>query len=139
MLINPNPLLDIIHTGIKLRLHYNKPNHNTTIYYAYRRTKTTINPVIIRPHFMLTDTTMTNPNHPHIVFTDGRQPNHNTTTSCVYWRTTTTINPIVTRPCIMFTDGRQKRQTQSWFDHISYLLTDDNYCYSVFFPEDKFH
>jgi hypothetical protein len=42
------------------------------------------------------------------VFTGGRQrqPNHNTTTYCVYWRTTTT--------------------TQSQYDHILQLLTDDN-------------
>jgi hypothetical protein len=55
----------------------NKPNHYTTTYCVYWQTKTTINPIIIRPH---------------IVFTDGqqqRQPNHNTTTYCVYWRTTT--------------------------------------------------
>ena len=46
---------------------------------------------------------------PHIVFTDGRQrqPNHNTITYCVYWRKTTTT-------------------TQSQYDHILCLLTDDN-------------
>jgi hypothetical protein len=60
----------------------------TTIYCVYWR-KTTINPVILRPH---------------IVFTDGQQqPNHNTTTYCVYWRTKTTINPIIIRPHIVFT------------------------------------
>jgi hypothetical protein len=56
---------------------------------------------------------------------DNNKPNHNTTTYFVYWRTTKTTNPIMIRPHIVFTDGRQKRQTQSWFDHILCLLTDD--------------
>jgi hypothetical protein len=48
-------------------------NHNTTTYYVYWRTTTTINPIIIRPHCMFTDRRQ------------QRQPNHNTTTYCVYW------------------------------------------------------
>ena len=69
-----------------------QPYHNTTIYcvswrttrttqswhdhiyYVYWRTKTTINPIIIRPHIM---------------FTDGRQqrqPNHNTTIYCSHMK-----------------------------------------------------
>jgi hypothetical protein len=32
-----------------------QPNHNTTTYCVFWRTKTTINPVIIRPHIVFTD------------------------------------------------------------------------------------
>jgi hypothetical protein len=32
-----------------------QPNHNKNTYYVYWRTTTTINPIIIRPHCMLTD------------------------------------------------------------------------------------
>ena len=131
---------------------------------VYWWTTTMTNSTIIRPHiiyvyWMMTTTTNPTIRQPHIVFTDGWQrqiqsyydhmlclltgdkdkSNHNTTTYYVYWRTTTTINPTIIRPHIIFTDGRQKRQTQSWFDHILYLLIDDNYCNSVFFPEDKLH
>jgi hypothetical protein len=41
------------------------PNHNTTTYYVYWRTTTTINPIIKRPHCMFTDRRQ------------QRQPNHN--------------------------------------------------------------
>jgi hypothetical protein len=67
-------------------------------YHVYWRTTTTINPIIIRPHYVFTDRRQ------------QRQPNNNTTTYCVYWRTTTTINPIIIRPHCMFTDRRQQRQ-----------------------------
>ena len=67
-------------------------------------------PIIIRPHIVFTDEGNDNPiiRRPHIVLTDGRQrqPNHNTTTYCVYRRKTAT--------------------TQSYCDHILWLLTDDN-------------
>jgi hypothetical protein len=49
---------------------------NTTTYYVYWRTTTTINPIIIRPHCMFTDRRQ------------QRQPIHNTTTwsyyDCIY-------------------------------------------------------
>jgi hypothetical protein len=41
------------------------------------------------------------------LLTEDNKPNHNTTTYCVYWRTTRTT-------------------TQSWYDHILCLLTDEN-------------
>jgi hypothetical protein len=93
-----------------------QPNHNTTTYSVYWRTKTTINPIIIRSHCMLICGRImiglslfssvskhnmwsyydwdNNDNpiiiRPHIVFTDGRRQSNNiTTTYCVYWRTTT--------------------------------------------------
>ena len=49
-----------------------KPNHNTTTYSVYGRTKTTINPIVIRPYCMFTDRGQ------------QRKPNHNTTTYCAY-------------------------------------------------------
>ena len=69
------------------------------------------NPIITRPHIVFTDEDNDNPItiRPHIVLTDGRQqrkPNHKTTTYCVYWRKTTT--------------------TQSQYDHILCVLTEDN-------------
>jgi hypothetical protein len=76
-----------------------------TTYYFYWRPTTTINPIIIRPHIVLTDRRQ------------QRQPNHNTTTYCVYWRTTTQYvgyknndNSIIIGPHIVFTDGQQQLQ-----------------------------
>ena len=110
-----------------------KFNHNTTTYYVYWMMTTTTNPTIRQPHIVFTDgwQRQIQPYYDHMLCLltgDKDKSNHNTTTYYVYWRTTTTINPTIIRPHIIFTDGRQKRQTQSWFDHILYLLTDDNYC-----------
>jgi hypothetical protein len=57
-----------------------------SLYCVYWRTTTTVNPIIIRPHCMFTDTRQ------------QRQPNHNTITYCVYGRTKITINTIIIRP-----------------------------------------
>jgi hypothetical protein len=48
---NDNPIIirpHIVFTDGRQR----QPNHNTTTYYVYWRTTTTINPIIIRPHIM---------------------------------------------------------------------------------------
>jgi hypothetical protein len=58
-------------------------------YCVYWRTTTTINPIIIRPHYMFTDRRQ------------QRQPNHNTTTYCAYGRTKATINAIIIRPNVV--------------------------------------
>jgi hypothetical protein len=100
-----------------------QPNHNTTTNYVYWRTTTTIKPIIIPQYVVvfslgclccrLSVNTICGRIMIGLIvvvmFTDRRQqrqPNHNTTTYCVYWRKTTT--------------------TQSLYDHILCLLTEDN-------------
>ena len=51
-----------------------------------------------------------------------------TTTWSLNWLTTTTTNPTILPvwPWIVFTYRRQSRQIQPYYDHMLFLLTDDN-------------
>jgi hypothetical protein len=89
-----------------------KSNHNTTTYCVHWRTKTTINPTMIRYDHalcLLTDDKSDNPNHNTTIYCD--KSNLITTTCCVYWLTTTT-NPTIIQSCIVCTDGQTQQQTK---------------------------
>jgi hypothetical protein len=83
-------------------------NHNTTTYYVYWRTTTTINPIIIRPHCMFTDKRLM------IGLSLFSVSKHNMWSYydwvVVVLRDDNNDNPIITRPHIVFTDRRQQRQ-----------------------------
>jgi hypothetical protein len=49
---NDNPIIIRPHIVFTVGRQQRQPNHNTTTYYVYWRTTTTINPIIIRPHML---------------------------------------------------------------------------------------
>jgi hypothetical protein len=108
-----------------------QPNHNTTTYYRYWRTTTTINPIIILPHCMFTDNMWSCYDWvvvvvfrlltQHVVILSlGCRCLPSVNTICgrvmsgliLYLLTDdNNDNPIIIRPHIMFTDRRQQRQS----------------------------